>query len=107
MIVLKANCPGEEDKPLELFRSFSSWLPAEELVGPGRLYRAVPRVLTAEQMCGSRTLGELWEAGHPQLAELAEALKNEPTIGPRLDHEVSSSGAGAYLASTRRNSTAV
>jgi hypothetical protein len=60
-----------------------------------RRYKAVPTTLTAEQQCGARVLGELREAAAlPALAELDSALASDPVIGPRLDHEVTSIGAG-------------
>jgi hypothetical protein len=64
-------------------------------MGPGmRRYRAEPKFLTAEQQCGVRILGELRATGMRPLAQLEHALEADPVIGPRLDHAVSSSGAG-------------
>ena len=59
-----------------------------------RRYKAVPRFLTAEHQCAVRILGELRTAGMRSLADLDRALAADPIIGPRLNHPVSSSGAG-------------
>jgi len=98
MPILKEKCPGERDEPLELL-GFPRWIP-EPRRGPGpeehlpRRYKAVPVSLTAEQQCAARVLGELRQAAIQPLADLDRALAADPVIGPRLDHEVSSSSRG-------------
>jgi hypothetical protein len=92
--VLEESCPGEDDKRLELPGTFSRWVPAEQLAPGIRNYRAIPRVLTVEQQCAARILSEMFAAGAPMLDGLTQAIGRDPTIGPRIDHAVISTGAG-------------
>jgi hypothetical protein len=82
------------DQPLEL--PWPRWLPVLDMGLGTRRYKVVPIVLSAEQQCGVRMLGELQAGGMQALTELERALADDPTIGPRLDREVSSSGAGGH-----------
>jgi hypothetical protein len=93
MPLLKEKCPGGNDQPLEL-PGPPGWIPELDMALGTRRYKAVPMFFTAEHQCAARMLGELRAAGMRPLAQLERALAADPTIGPRLDHEVSSSGAG-------------
>jgi hypothetical protein len=93
MPLLKQEFARGDDQPLEI-RGMPRWSPDVDM-GPGiRRFKAVPMVFTAEQQCAARVLGELRAAGMPQLTRLDQALAADPTVGPRLDHQVSSIGAG-------------
>ena len=93
--ILKEECPGGDDRPLEL-PGFPRWIPELVELGLGtRRYKAVPRFFTAEQQCAIRLLGELREAGMQSLADVDAALAADTTIGPRLSGQsVMSFGAG-------------
>jgi hypothetical protein len=93
MPLLKQEYRRGNDEPMEI-HGMPRW--SSDLdIGPGiRRFKAVPMVFTAEQQRAARVLGELRAAGIPQLTRLDQALAADPTVGPRLDHQVSSIGAG-------------
>lgn len=91
--ILKEKCPGESDEPLE-FAGRPRWIPQPDMGLGVRRFKAVPMFFTAEQQCAARILGELRPAGLQALEDLERALAADSVIGPRLGHEVSSSGAG-------------
>jgi hypothetical protein len=96
MPILKGKCPGGDDAALTV-RGLPRWLLDVDLGVGGRSYKAVPIVFTAEQQCAARMLGELREAGMEPLADLVQALRADPTIGPRLSGQsVTSFGAGGH-----------
>jgi hypothetical protein len=92
MPVLEENCPGPDDKALPF--GPVRWVPDQE-TGPflGR-YKAVEHLITIEQQCAIRMLGELRANGMSELDEVERALAADSIIGSRLDQEVSSSAAG-------------
>jgi hypothetical protein len=92
MPILEDRCPGPDDEALP-FHGFVEWIPDETTPGTGR-FTAVARVWSIEQQCAVRVLGELRVKGMAELGELEAALADDPVIGPRLDHEVTSSGGG-------------
>jgi hypothetical protein len=92
MPVLKENCPGPDDKAIPF--GFPLWVPDQDLGIGTRRFKAVQRVFTVEQQCAIRILGELRATGMRELHELERALAADSVIGPRLDHDVSSSGGG-------------
>jgi hypothetical protein len=92
MPYLKLRCPKGNDVPLQL-GSLTNWEFDRE-VGSMREYKRMPVVLTAEQQCGARILGELRVSNFGPLIKLDETLVADPTIGPRLDRPVVSAGAG-------------
>jgi hypothetical protein len=93
MPILKDHCPGPDDEAIA-FPGPPLWVPETDMGLGMRRYKAVPRVFTVEQQCAARMLGELRAGGIEGLRELERALAADSVIGPRLDHEVSSSGAG-------------
>lgn len=93
MLILKKSGPSESDRPISL-HGWPRWILESDLSGGMRRYKAVPRFLTAEHQCAVRMLGELRTVGMQSLADLDRALAADPIIGHRLNHTVSSSGAG-------------
>lgn len=51
-------------------------------------------MLSGEQQCAVRVVGELREAAWAPVVALDQALADDSVVGPRLDHDVTSSGAG-------------
>jgi len=92
MPILEDRCPGPEDEALP-FHGFVEWVP-DEMRGLSGRFSAVTRVFSVEQQCALRVLGELREKGMAELGELEVALADDPVIGPRLDHELTSSAGG-------------
>ena len=94
MPILRQQCPAEQDRPLSL-TGWPNWIPEPD-IDPGvpRRYLALPRVISAEQQCAARLLRELREGELPSVAALDRLLAVDEVIGPRLDHEISSSGGG-------------
>jgi hypothetical protein len=90
---LERECPKGDDRPLDL-AGLVAWKSEGEIGSGMRRYKALPRVLTADQQCAARTLGDLRQARMEPLMQLEGALAADPTIGPRLDHAVASAGAG-------------
>jgi hypothetical protein len=88
---LAENCPGPDDAPPLPLAGFVNWVPDDDR-RIGR-YKAVPRVFSVEQYA-ARMLGVLRAEGMTELAELESALASDPIIGPRLDQNVTSTGAG-------------
>jgi Apea-like HEPN len=93
MPILKKGGPGELDRPLPL-PGWPRWILTHDLGRSTRRYAAIPRFLTAEHQCAVRILGELRTSGMQSLADLDRTLAADPIVGPRLNHPVSSSGAG-------------
>lgn len=93
MPILKKSGPGEDDQPITL-HGLPRWILERDLGAGMRRYKAVPRFFTAEHQCAIRMLGELRTAGMQSLADLDRALAADPIVGPRLNHVISSSGAG-------------
>ena len=93
MPILDESCPGAEDEALPL-HGFVDWVPDQTAL-TGR-WSAETRVISIEQQCATRMLGELRASGLPELDALEVALADDPIIAQRLDQEVSSSGAGGH-----------
>jgi hypothetical protein len=91
MPILDESCPGPEDGALP-FHGFVNWVP-DRASFTGR-WTAVTHVFSVEQQCATRMLGKLRASGLTELDELEAALADDPIIGPRLDQNVVSSGAG-------------
>jgi hypothetical protein len=89
--VLKEKFDDNVDTPLTL--PWVKWV-RDEAMRPFGSFRAVHPEFSAEEQCAARMLGELREAGFAPLLDLDRALAADEAIGPRLDHEVLSSGGG-------------
>jgi hypothetical protein len=89
--VVRERCPAADDRPFEM--GFTHWV---EEPGGGADFRSfvlVPDIWSAAKVCAGRVLGDLRLAGMPEFELLAEALRDDPIIGPRLGDEIVA-GAG-------------
>jgi len=90
--VVRERCPGADDRPFEM--GFTRWV--EEPGGGDADFRSfllIPDVWSAAKVCAGRVLGDLRLGGMPEFELLAEALRDDPVIGPRLGNEIVA-GAG-------------
>lgn len=90
--VARQRCPRADDRPFEM--GFTRWV--EEPGGGGtdlRSFVLVPDIWSATKVCAARVVGDLRVAATPEFELLAEALRADPVIGPRLGNEIVA-GAG-------------
>ena len=106
LAVVRESCPAVDDRPFEMgftrwveegevpnFRVITRW--AREGDANARMFVLVPDIWSAAKVCAGRVLGDLRLAGMPEFEVFADALRNDPIIGPRLGADIV---AGAGLA---------
>jgi hypothetical protein len=99
MRLLKENCVEPPDDPVLLSQAgvLGAWSAVEDIGNGIRLFRATPRFVTAEQICASRVLTELAEAGRSPIDQFVGALEADSIVALRLDQTMVSSGAGGTI----------